>query len=91
MGRVILCTGKTANIPYLMKKLGFSIYSVEELCYCIREHTFLMDEEVVCRELAEWLKEECGLAELGAALLGLLRKRAGTADFLTVILEYMAY
>ena len=91
MGRVILCTGKTANIPYLMKKLGFSIYSVEELCYCIREHTFLMDEEVVCRELAEWLKEECGLAELGAALLGLLRKRAGTADFLTVILEYTAY
>lgn len=91
MGKVILCTGKTANIPYRMKKLGFSIYSVEELCYCIREHTFLMDEEVVCRELAEWLKEECGLAELASTLFGLLRKRAGTADFLTAILEYTAY
>ena len=64
MGRVILCVGKTANIPFLLKKPGIHVYTAEEFCYCIREHTFLMDEEVVCKELADWLGEECGLREL---------------------------
>ncbi len=91
MGRVILCMGKVANIPFLLKKPGIQIYSVEELCYCIREHTFLMDEETACKELADWLGEECDLSELAQQLHALLKKKAGTDSFLTTVLDYTGY
>ena len=91
MGRVILCMGKIANIPFLLKKPGIHVYTAEELCYCIREHTFLMDEELVCRELADWLGEDCGLPELAETLYTLLKKKASTASFLTAILEYVGF
>ena len=91
MGRVILCVGKTANIPFLLKKPGIHVYTAEEFCYCIREHTFLMDEEVVCKELADWLGEECGLRELADQLHTMLKKKTSTEEFLTAILEYTGY
>lgn len=91
MGRGILCMGNTAKTPYFLQKPGISVYTVEELCYCIRESTFLMDEGMVCRELADWLREECGLAELADSLYGLLKKKASAGAFLAAILEYTGY
>lgn len=91
MGRVILCMGKTAKTPYLLKKIGISIYTAEELCYCIRENTFLMDEEIVSRELIDWLREECGLSELADSLYGFLKTKSSVSAFLTTILEYVGY
>lgn len=88
---MILCVGKTANIPFLLKKPGVHVYTAEELCYCIREHTFLMDEEVVCKELADWLGEECGLPELADTLHTMLKKNVTTEEFLTEVLVYTGY
>ena len=88
MGRAILCLGNTAQTPYFLKKTGICVYTVEELCYCIKEHTFLMDEDTVCTELTDWLHRECGLAELAGILRGLLKKKVSDTDFLTAILEY---
>lgn len=91
MGSVILCMGNTAKNPYVLKKPDISIYTVEELCYCIREHTFLMEEEIVCRELADWLRDECGLGELADSLYGFVRTKASASAFLTAVLEYTGY
>ncbi len=91
MGRVILCTGNTARTPYLLKKMDISVYTVEELCHCIRENTFLMDEDMACRELAEWLREECGLDELADLLLGHVKAKSSVSVFLTAILEYTGF
>jgi len=91
MGRVILCLGNRAQRPYFLKKAGISVYTVEELCYCIKEHTFLMDEDVVCQELADWLHRECGLADLADRLRGLLKKKASDSEFLMAVLEYTGY
>lgn len=91
MGRGILCMGNTAKTPYFLQKLDVSVYTVEELCYCIRENTFLMDEGMACRELADWLREECGLTDLADSLYGLLKTKTSVGVFLAAILEYTGY
>ena len=91
MGRVILCMGNTAKTPYVLKNLGISVYTIEELCYCIKEDAFLMNEEMVCRELIDWLRDECGLTELADSLYVFLRLKSSVSAFLTTILEYTGY
>lgn len=91
MGRVILCLGNTAKTPYVLKNLGLSVYTVEELCYCIKEDAFLMDEGIVCRELIDWLRDECGLTELADSLYVFLRLKSSVSAFLATILEYTGY
>lgn len=91
MGRVILCMGSTAKTPYVLEDLGLAIYTVEELCYCIKEKAFLMSEKLVCRELIDWLRTECAMTELADSLYGFLRTRASVSAFLTTILEYTGY
>ena len=91
MGRVILCMGNTAKTPYVLQNLGISIYTVEELCYCIKEDAFLMDDGIVCKELIDWLRDECGLTELADSLYVFLRLKSSVSAFLATILEYTGY
>lgn len=91
MGRVILCLGTAAKSPYVLQNLGCSVYTVEELCYCIKENVFLMDDTVVCKELVKWLGEECDLPELADSLYPYLRLKSPAGAFLTAILEYVGY
>lgn len=91
MGKVLLCTGSVAENPYYLKKPGISVYSVEELCYCFREHTFFIDEEIVNRELTDWLDRECRLPKLASALYGFLSKKGSASAFAATILEYTGY
>lgn len=91
MGNVILCLGNTAETPYVLENLGLSVYTVEELCYCIKENAFLMDRGIVCRELIDWLRDECGLEELADSLYVFLRLKASASAFLSTILEYTGY
>lgn len=88
---MILCMGNIAKTPYVLSNLGISVYTVEELCYCIREDAFLMNEELVCRELIDWLRTECNMTELADSLYGFLRTKASVSAFLTTILEYTGY
>lgn len=91
MGKVILCLGDTAKTPYVLENLGLSVYTVEELCYCIKENAFLMDRGIICRELIDWLGEECKLEELADSLYGFLRQKSSVSAFLSTILEYTGY
>lgn len=91
MGNVILCLGNTAKKPYVLENLGISVFTVEELCYCIKENAFLMDSSIVCRELIDWIGEECGLTELADSLYAFLRLKTSVSAFLSAILEYTGY
>jgi len=91
MGKIILCMGDTAKTPYFLKGLDISVYTVEELCWCIRENTFLMDQDMACRELADWLEEECGRGELAGILRGILRAGRSAGAFFVAILNYTGF
>ncbi len=91
MGNVILCMGSSAKTPYLLKALGIRITTIEELCYCIRENTFLMERELTAGELIKWLREECELSELADSLQTLSKARASADAFAGQLLEYTGY
>lgn len=91
MGRAILSAGQCADIPYYMTYAAVNVYSVEELCYCLHENAYLLDADIVNKQLADWLAEQCGLEELSKELYRFIGTPNATDAFVTAILEYAAY
>lgn len=91
MGRAILSAGRCADIPYYMTYAAVNVYSVEELCYCLHENAYLLDADIVNKQLADWLSGQCGLEELAKELYRFIGTPNTTDAFVTAILEYAAY
>lgn len=87
MNNVCLCVGNYAKTPFYVKFSDVSLYSIEELCYYFMDKVHLLDDSVVTPELVNWIKTECGLAELAEELEVYVRKRVSVAAFVTTILE----
>ena len=51
MGRVYLCLGQNAELPYYFEKAKVHIWNIEELCYFIREKAWIMESELLTKEL----------------------------------------
>lgn len=88
MNNVCLCVGNYAKIPYYLKLSDFYLYSIEELCYYFMERVHLLDDSIVCMELVEWIRTQCGLEELAQQLEPYVRKHVSVFAFVSVILEY---
>ena len=85
MSRVILCTGKTARKPYVLKSSGVRVYTIEELCYCLRDQLDMLDEGVIDREMALFIRDELGFAERGDLLEQLILTKSDLKSRLVVI------
>ncbi len=86
MGKVILCVGKTAKTPYLMKATGTKIYTMEELCYYIYHNVETISEELFQLDLIEFIRSELGLVARADYLQELLKKKVGIKDLVVCIL-----
>lgn len=91
MGRILLCTGKYAKEPYYFESACMNIYCVEELCYLFASNPFIINRDIMDKELVEWLDKECGLTELSHQLLNLFHKGSQPGIFVSVILDYVNY
>lgn len=91
MGNIILCVGKYAKNPYLIKKSSLKLYSIEELCYFLCENLVFLDKDIMDKELVSWLGTECGLEELAKKLSLCLKKKATLNIFVITILEGAYY
>ena len=89
MSRIILGTGRYADSPFYVEKFYVNLYSVEELCYLLVEKAELLDQDIMQRELVQWLDEQCGLNQLAHTLYSLLNQNGSTAAFVGTILEYV--
>lgn len=87
MNNVCLCVGNYAKTPFYVKLSDVNLYSIEELCYYFMDKVRLIDDSIVTAELVEWIRTECGLAELADELEVYVRKRVSAAAFVTTILE----
>ena len=87
--RISICVGEYASIPYCVPGLGFSVYSMEELCYCIRENAFLIDISLMNDGLVNWIGQDCGLEVLAGELYPMVHKKGSLSAFVTMILEYV--
>ena len=89
MSQIILGTGKYALKPYYVDKFYVNLYSVEELCYLLVEKAELLDQDMLQRELVQWLDEQCGLNDLAHTLYSLLNQNGSAVAFVGTILEYV--
>ena len=53
--RVSVCVGDYATTPYCVAGLEIEVYSMEELCYCIKENAFLLDFSLLNDGLVDWM------------------------------------
>ncbi|MDD5937241.1 MAG: hypothetical protein PUC65_17020 [Clostridiales bacterium] len=85
MGKLILCTGKTAGKPYIFKATGTKIYTMEELCYYIYHNVETISEDLFRLELIDFIRNELGLTERADYLEDLVKKRVGIKDLVVSI------
>lgn len=86
-----ICLGKYASKGYQPEHMGSVLYSVEELCFFIRENAYLIDESFCKEELGIWLEEECGLKELGEELRRGTRKKISIRNWVGILLDYTGF
>lgn len=91
MNRPILCIGRYAEKPYHIEKIGRNVFCIEELCYCIVQNAFLLDEETFTTELFDWIGQECSLERLSDELKRMYAKRCSVASLAGTILDYVGY
>ncbi|MCH5269128.1 MAG: hypothetical protein J1E83_00100 [Lachnospiraceae bacterium] len=89
MGRILLQTGEYTTTPYSFDNLGIRVYSIEELCYVLRENAFLLDREILDKRLIKWIGEVLRLPELAGMLAPLLHNKTSVGAFVRVILSYV--
>lgn len=62
MGKLILCSSAIAKQPYCFPMTKTKVYSIEEVCYYIRNNIYMMQEEVFDKAFADWIRNELGMA-----------------------------
>lgn len=87
--RASVCVGDYATTPYCIKGLEIPVYSMEELCYCLKENAFLLDTSLMNDSLMEWIGDCCGLGELARELYPLVHKQGSLSAFVSMIMEYV--
>lgn len=86
--RVSVCVGDYATTPYCIPGLELNVYSMEELCYCIKENAFLLDFSLMNDGLIDWIERQCGLKNLARELYQLAHKNGSLSAFAMTILAY---
>lgn len=88
MGSLILCHKKKARQPYEITRIHRKIYTIEEFCYYLCNHLYLIDYTVMNEAVCDWLEEELELKELADNLRHLLEQNSSIEQFVITILAY---
>lgn len=89
--RISVCVGNYARMPYCVPGLGIKVYSMEELCYCMKENAFLLDLSLMNDGLLDWVERECGLKELAKALYQMVHRQGSLSAFVLAIQRYVGF
>lgn len=88
MGSLILCHRKKARQPYEITRIHRKIYTMEELCYYLCNHLYLIDYTLANEQLCDWLEQELELRELAQNLRQSLQQHVSVEQFVLSILAY---
>ena len=88
MSSLILCHKKKAKQPYEIARIHRRIYTIEELCYYLCNHIYLIDYTIMNERLCDWLEEELELNELADNLRTLVAQNGAIEQFVVTILAY---
>ena len=87
MSSLILCHKKKARSAYEIARIHRRIYTIEELCYYLCNHLYLVDYTIMNEKLCDWLAEELELSELSDRLRDMLEQNASMEQFVITILS----
>lgn len=88
MGSIILCHKKKARQAYEISQVHRRIYTIEELCFYLCNHLYLIDYTIMNSRLCDWLEEELGLSELTEILRQSLNQNGSPEQFAMTILAH---
>ena len=88
MGSIILCHKKKAKRPYEINQINRKIYTIEELCFYLCNHLYLIDYTIMNEQLCEWLEEELELSELAENLRQSFNQHVSVEQFVVTILAH---
>jgi len=87
MSSLILCHKKKAKTAYHITQLHCRIYTLEELCYYLCNHLYLIDYTIMNDTLCDWVDEELELCDLAEELRNVMEKNGSVEQFVLTILE----
>ena len=88
MSSLILCHKKKAKRAYEIARIHRRIYTIEELCYYLCNHLYLVDYTMMNEKLCDWLEEELELADLAGTLREMMEQNESMEQFIVTILAY---
>ena len=86
MSKLILCSGARTKIPYCFVATGIKVYSIEELCYYIFHHIYMIEEDIYSDALIDWIQTELKLTERAERLRQLKTRKTDVKTMVTFIL-----
>lgn len=85
MGKLIQCSSQLAKNPYYFRVTDTNVYSIEEVCYYIRNNIYMMQEELFNRDFAIWLKEELKMNDVSRKMEKLLDGHNSLKDIVVTL------
>ena len=86
MGKVILCSGRRAKEPLRIEMTDTVLYTIEELCFYLYQHIYLITEDFFSDYVISWLEAETGQKILAAKLRDLNRTQGSLKDKVICVL-----
>lgn len=86
MGKFILCSGTRAKEPLRIEMTDTVLYTIEELCFYLYQHIYLITEAFFSDYVISWLEEETGQKILAAKLRDLNRTQGSLKDKVICVL-----
>lgn len=91
MGNVFKPISGKANRPFYLDRICESVYSADELIYCLGENPELLSTDIFSKELINWLDDECSAKDLAENLRKQLRSRADIVEIVNSLLERASF
>lgn len=85
MGKLIQCSSRIAEHPYCFPMTKTRVYSIEEVCYYIRNNIYMMQEEVFDLDFVHWLREELRMETVAGKLENMRRDHNNLKDIVVTL------
>lgn len=86
MGKFILCSGRRALEPLRIETTDSVLYTIEELCYYLYQHIYLITEDFFSEQIISWLENQVDKKELADKLRQLNRSQGTLKDKVICVL-----
>ncbi len=91
MGELILCRQPIAAMPFYFDNVSLNVYSLEEICYYIKNNLYLIESDFMSEDLCVWIEHELKEKEIAAALRNVMRQNGTLAQYAGIILKSCDY